>query len=204
MRRHHPRASRSRRAALAALALALALHGCGSEDDEGSAPRPRPTETADELPKLPRGWEQHLNPRGGLTLGVPPDWRAENRGTSVLLRSADRLVAISITPDRTGEALELPLGEFATRTAAALPGFRRGLDPGRSRDFAHRYPAASVSARGRAKRTGVEQRVTVVVIRRPRLATFTAVIAANVEPEADASRKLAVAALRTLRGRPIG
>lgn len=190
------------RRALPLLAAAALLAGCGEEagDDPTGA---RPTESADELPELPRGWETHRNAAGGFALGRPPGWSAADRGPVTRLASPDELVAMTITADRTDEALELEPGEFATATLAALPGYREPLEPGEAAPFDHRYRAARASATGVAERSGVRQRVVVVALRRGELATVTAVIAANAERPTGGAVRDALRALRTLRTRPV-
>lgn len=200
----------ARRTALGALAaLAVALSGCDDDSDDTATttttttPQPRPEETFQEVPDLPPGWKVHANRAGGFALGVPPGWKPDDRQGSTQVRSFDRLVAVSITPDRTVEGLEIPLEDFATRTLAALPGFEGELDPGPSRRFKHRYNGNEVRAAGKADETGVRQQVRVVVLRRDEIVTFTAVMAVNAKPAAHASERLAERILGTVRSRPI-
>jgi hypothetical protein len=197
----------ARRTALGALAaLAVALSGCDDDSDDTAttttAPQPRPEATFQKVPDLPPGWKVHANRAGGFALGVPPGWKPNDRQASTQVRSFDRLVAVSITPDRTVEGLEIPLEDFATRTLAALPGFEGELDPGPSRRFKHRYNGIEVRAAGKAQ-TGVREQVRVVVLRRDHIVTFTAVMAVNAKPAAHASERLAERMLGTVRSRPI-
>jgi hypothetical protein len=193
----------SRRPTLTALLLALALTGCdGSEDEaEPPPPPPPPRETVHQLPKLPDDWERHVNRAGGFAFGVPRGWKASDRGDGSLIRSFDRLVAISIVPDRSEGALEIPVDEYASRAAEALPGFRKRLRLKAEGRFEHRYEGAEVRAVGTAK-GGVQQRVSVIVLRRDDLATFTVVIAKNQREAAHQSKKLAERIAETLRSRP--
>jgi hypothetical protein len=188
---------------LAALAaLLLGAGACGADDAaEREPPRP-PPETAHPVPELPSRWEVRVNRAGGFAFGLPPGWRARDRGTSTLVRSLDRLVAVSIVPDRTRDAIETPLDDFARRTIAALPGFESELEPRRERGFPHRYRGVRVEARATAAGTGARQQVQVVVLRRGRQATFTVVIAVNVRG-GEASEEVAERMVRTLRGRPV-
>jgi hypothetical protein len=198
----------SRRAAAGLLACAalLAATGCGGSDDEADepAPRPRPVETAEKPPKLPQGWDEYVNRAGGFALGLPPGWKAKRRGVSTQIQSYDRLVVMAITPDRTSEAIELEPDESATRTVVALPGFADELEPGDPRPFKHRYQGAEVRAAARTADRGVEERVRVIVLRRPRLAVFTVVIAANAERRSRPAERLALRAIGTLRSQPVG
>jgi hypothetical protein len=195
----------TRRGALAALVAAVVLAGCGGSDDETTTtappPAPPPRETIDQVPKLPGSWHKYSNQRGGFALGLPRGWEAESSGPTALVRSFDRLVAISIAPDRRAEALDDPLDEVADVTAAALTGFRGQLELKPVRDCEHRYECAEVRARGTAK-GGVEQRLQVIVLRRDGVAQLTAVIAANAKKSADESLHLAKRVVATLRTRP--
>ena len=188
----------------AALALAVLAPGCGGDDeDEGASEPPRPAETVDQVPDLPPRWEVHVNRAGGFAFGLPPGWKADDRRGSTVVRSFDRLVVVQITSDRTTEALETPLDEFATRALAALPGFEHKLEPSEPRKAKHRYEAVAVTATGKAAKSGVPERVRLIVLRRDRLVTFTVVIAANRARPAGASEAVAMALVRTLRSRPV-
>jgi hypothetical protein len=197
--------NRGRRPTLAALLVALALAGCDDSEDETETPPPPPPppkkESVQRLPKLPDDWERHVSRAGGFAFGVPRGWEVSDRGDGSLIRSFDRLVAISIVPDRSDGALELPVDQFATRAAEALPGFRERLRLKGKGRFEHRYEGAEVRAVGTAK-GGIDQRVSVIVLRRDELATFTVVIAKNQREEAHPSKKLAERIVETLRSRP--
>jgi hypothetical protein len=195
---------RGLRAAVIVL-TALAIAACGDDDSDEPAPPPAPPpeETRHRVPELSPGWKVHVNRAGGFALGIPPGWKAEDKRASTSVRSFDRLVAVSITPDRTPEALEIPLEDFASRALVALPGFERELDPGPPRRFRGRYQGVEVRAAGTAAESGVRQHVRLVVLRRDAIATFTVVIAVSTRPSARPSNRLAERMLRTLRSRPI-
>lgn len=194
----------SRRLPLAALLVALALAGCDGSDDKPQPPpppRPPPEETVHQLPKLPDDWGRHINRAGGFAFGVPRGWKVSDRGDGSLIRSFDRLVAVSIVPDRSEGALEIPTDQYATRAAEALPGFRDRLRLRATGRFKHRYEGVEARAVGTA-RGGIDQRVSVIVLRRDDLATFTVVIAKNQREAAHPSKKLAERIAETLRSRP--
>jgi hypothetical protein len=178
--------------------------GCGDGSDGPDSSRPV-TETVDPVPKLPRGWKPHVNRDGGFALGVPPGWSARAHGAHSELRSPDRLVAISIAADRSEETLAIPLPELARTTLdAGLPGIRK-LEARDPRPNRHRYDAVSLAASALAgKDPPVRERLTLIVIRRQGLATYTALAAENTEASARPHREEIERALRSLRGRPIG
>ena len=196
----------TRAAAVAAVAAAIVLAGCGGSDSTTDATTtttaPAAHETIDKLPKLPSSWHKFINERDGLALGLPRGWKADHApGGGVLVRSYDHLVALSIAVDRRPAALDEPLDDFASATAAQLRGFRGALDTKAVRRYPHRYYGAEVRARGTAK-GGVRQRVFVIVLRRDHVAVVTAVIAANVKHAADDSLHFAKRVVATLRTRP--
>lgn len=183
----------------------LGATGCGDESETTTAAdRTSAVETADELPKLPRGWEPFSNPGAGVAFGRPPGWDARTDGTITRLIAPDELVVASISADRTNEAFEVAPGEFARQTARALGGYREPLEPSRPKRFDHRYEAAAVAASGVAAKSGVRQDVRVVVIRRDDLAVVIAVAAANAERDSAAGLRTALEVLETLRTRPVG
>jgi hypothetical protein len=178
---------------------ALLLAGCDlGEKDE---PPPAPVEAADPPPKLPRSWSRHVDRKLGFAIGLPPHWSAKDRRRSSLLRSPDRLVAVSVSADRTEGGLAVPVEEFAERVAKALPDLKQ-LKADRARPFRARYDAAAVTAKAKAK-SGVPQRLLVVVERRDDFATYTAVVAANAKHGGHAHRDEVLRMLRSLRGRPV-
>jgi hypothetical protein len=192
---------------LAALAVGLAawLAACGDDDDD-AAPPPveRKQETAEELPKLPRGFEPHLSRANGLILGRPPGWKATNRGIATLLIAPDKLVVMSLTADRTDAALAADPRALATDTFQVLEGYKGRLDPSEPRRFKHRYEAYAVKGEGVAADTGVPQRLRLIVLRRKGATIVTAVIAENAKVKAPEEVDQALEALRTLRTRPVG
>ena len=190
-------------AALAAVAV-LAIAGCGSDDEALSPNVERRAETVDKLPKLPRGFEATISRVNGLTFGRPPGWSAKTKGIATLLTAPDGLVVMSLSVDRTGEALAGDPSTAATRTFAALEGYEGELDPSEPRPFKHRYSAAEVRGEGVAAATGVRQRLRLVVLKREGAAVVTAVIAENAKERAPAEVEQALAALRTVRTRPVG
>ena len=193
----------TRSGALAAVLVAglLPAAGCGSGDPP--EPDPRPVETIEKPVKLPDRWTRHTNAAGGLELGLPPGWKARDRGTTTRIRSFDEVVVLSIAPDRTSEALDYDLGEFATATLTSLQGYEGELDPGKPRPFKHQYDGAEATTTATSSATGAKQEISVIVLRRPKLAVFTVVVQSSARPDAGPARELAEDVVKTLRSRPL-
>jgi hypothetical protein len=198
---------------VAAVATAvMALAGCGDDDEPTAPPVERKPEKPERVAGLPAGWTVEENKAQGFGLGAPPGWRAGGDcfkgglapGSVTILCSPDRLVTLSVSADRTDEALELEPGEFAVRTMEGLADSYDGLELGKPRPFKARYPGASVDGAGKAVGTGVPQDVTVVVLRREGAANFAAVIAANADQPTEPAVTLAEESLTTLRSQPLG
>jgi hypothetical protein len=202
--------------AAAAVALALTLPACGSEGDSGDGRgdgEASATETVDRPAKLADGWKRVTNKPAGFTVGRPPGWESHSTaGQGTLLRSPDALAVVTITADRTDGALELPLGPFARRTAAALgtevagKARFRDLEVEQARRLGHRYDAAIVAAQGRSGGgKAPRERLTVAVVRRPDLAAYVLVARENDERRSAFVGKRTIEAIaRSLRGRPPG
>ena len=144
-------ASLGARSLLAALLVALALAGCDDSDEPTEPeppPPPPPKETIDQLGELPDDFERWVNRAGGFAFGAPRGWKVDDRDKGSLVRSFDRLVALSIVADRSAAALEVPVDEYATRAAEALAGFRDGLRVKGKGRYEHRYGGADGKARG--------------------------------------------------------
>ena len=186
---------------LIAVAL-VAVTGCGDSDDEPSGgPEPTSVETAEPLPKLPPGWRDYRNRAGGFVLGLAPAWTARELGTRSLIQSPEQLVAVTISADRTDDAVALAPDASAIRTLEALTTFE-GLRAGDPQPFRHRYDAIEVEASGTAN--GIRQRLSLVLLRREGFVVITALVAENAEQDARAQAATALRMLRTLRTQPVG
>lgn len=185
----------------ATLASAALLAGCGDDSDGAPTSQTRQQESAHSVPELPRGWEVHANRAGGFAFGLPPGWRARDRGTTTGVRSFDGLVVLTVAADRTSEALAIDPAQAATRTLASLEAFAGAAEAGRAQPFEHRYQAYQASGPGRSARD-VEQELTVVVLRRGEAASITVLIAANADQRAKPARRIADRVVRTLRTQP--
>lgn len=165
---------RARALLAAAVVAALAGTGCGDEDEFAGAPDPA-TERNDPPAKPPPGWRTFSNRRAGFTISVPPGWPARVRGSATLIRSSDRLVAVSVAADRSEPARTTPPRQYARRTFRALPGFEN-LKVKRTRGVARSpYTSARVDGAGTLAKRKQRQRITVAAFRRPRRVTYTVV-----------------------------
>jgi hypothetical protein len=185
-------------AAIAILCVSLGVAACAEDEPPASPERPR--ETVDKLPKLPQGWKPYVNRQVGFAIGRAPGWHAVHRGASTLMRSPDHLVAVSISADRTLEAVGFPLDDYVEQAAEALPRFRK-LEVGRPRPFRDEYPARAVGAEG--VKDGVRQRLLFVALRRRGVVTYPVLVARNAEKKSGYYAGEALRMVRTLRGRPL-
>jgi hypothetical protein len=184
--------------------VVLAVGACGSDDGPPAPDVVRKPETAQELPKLPDGFEPYISRVNGLALGRPPGWDARDQGVATRLTAPDQLVVMSVSADRTDEAIAADPGTLAVRTFSALRGYEGALDPSEPTPFKHRYEASEVRGEGVAADGGLRQRLRVIVLRRKGVAVVTAVIAENAEVGAKAEVEQALEAVGTLRTRPVG
>ncbi len=159
---------------VAALLAGLAGAGCGEEDEFAGSPNPA-RERSDPPAKPPTGWRTFANRRAGFTLSVPPAWPARARGSATLIRSSDRLVAVTVAADRSEAARTTPPRRYALRTFRALPGFRN-LKPGSLRKVrGSPYPSARVDGAGTLAERRQRQHITVAAYGRPHRVTYTVV-----------------------------
>jgi hypothetical protein len=161
-------------ALLVALIAGLAGAGCGDEDEFSGSPDPA-TERNDPPAKPPPGWRTFSNRRAGFTLSVPPGWPARARGSATLIRSPDRLLAVTIAADRGEAARTTTPREYARRTFAALPGFRDVTVTNARKVKNSPYPNRRLDGAGTLAARRQRQRITVTAFRRPRRATYTVV-----------------------------
>jgi hypothetical protein len=188
-----------------AVALAIGitlLAGCGGgAGGSDTSTTTRPAETTDPPAKPPKGWQTYINPVAGFSVSVPPAWTVEPSGGSSLLRSPDKVVAISITADRTDEALKAPLESYAADTLKNLSGFT-GLKPTGVRPYKAQYPAAIATADGKLTSSGVKQRLTLVVLRREGIAAYPVLASRNAGVGSPFVKQIN-AVIHSLRGRPV-
>lgn len=196
------------RSTAVAIALTAALvvglgcgGGSGSTTTTGSVGA---EETAQGLPKLPPGWRAHRDAEVGYAIGLPPGWRATNQRHSVLIRSPDHLVAVTLAADRAPSVFETPPEKFAGQALGGLPGFKVPLNPGRVRPFKGTpLRAVQASASGSQAR-GLKENATLVVLRRDHLVNYTVAVAANAQQAgASLDRAVALRMIQTVRDQPV-
>lgn len=185
---------------IAIACILLAGAGCGGDDAE---PVERTPETLDRPAQLPPAWGKAINRSAGFSIGVPPGWTARHRGTRTVLRSADGLVAASVAADRTGEALALPLQQYAAQAAKALGEEHfEGLRVGEPERREGRYPGAVVEASGTQRETDVKQQIEVIVLRRPEVSVFPILIARSGTQDPKLYWRELARIVSSLRGHP--
>jgi hypothetical protein len=181
-------------------AVVLTAAGCAAEEKFAGSPDPA-TERTDRPADPPPGWRTFANRRAGYTLSVPDDWAIRTRRSATLIRSADRLLAVTVAADRSRAGRRTRPRPYARQAFRALPGFRR-LAARRIRTVARsRYPSARVDGAGTLARRRQRQRITVAAFRRPGRVTFTVVaFAAELDGSAPHAQSLSTL-LSSLRGR---
>ena len=188
------------------VALTLAVAGCGGDETTTSPP---PTETAQKLPKLPKGWHAHRDLSIGYAIGKPPGWQVTRSRTAgvnaALTRSPDHLLAVTLVATRDPEALSVPLEQFATTALAALPGFKTQLKPSTPRPFPGTpLDAVQSVATGITKARGIKERAMLLVLRRDDIVNYTVAIVENARHGYSAKdRAVALRMMRTLRDQPV-
>jgi hypothetical protein len=188
-------------AALVAVAGAFAI-GCGDGSQTTTEPN-RPKETAQKLPKLPAGWRARRDRSIGYAIGVPTGWQVSGHGDRVLYRSPDHLVAVTLTADRGQEAFDVSLERFAEQALGALPGFKAPLEPGKPKPFKGTpLEAVQTNASG-TQAGGLEERATLIVLRRDRFVNYAVAVLENAEhPGSELDRAVALRMVETLRDLP--
>lgn len=159
---------------VAALIAGLTGTGCGDEDKFAGSPDPA-SERNDPPAKPPAGWRTFANRRAGFTISVPPGWPARARRSATLIRSPERLLAVSIAADRSEAARTTPPDQYARRTFRALPGFRDLKVTGTRKVAKSPYDSARVDGAGTLVQRRQRQHITVAAFRRGRRATYAVV-----------------------------
>ncbi len=187
-------------------AVAVIANGCGSggSSTTTASTTAGPKETAQKLPRLPPGWRAHRDTKVGYAIGLPPGWRAASQRRSVLFRSPDHLVAVTLAANRDRSVFETPPGKFASQALGGLPGFKVPLNPGKVTAFKGTpLKAVQTSASG-SQAGGLKENATLVVLRRDQLLNYTVAVLANSQQAgASLDRAVALRMIQTLRDQPV-
>ena len=171
----------------------------GSSSEETAAPR----ETTDPLPPLPRGWTGTVNAAGGFAFGLPPGWSEESVLAKSTVRSPGSAVVVSITADRTNEAVEADLADYATGVAQGLePDSAPAPLPEAPKPREAGYESAGVIA-PRDGSSGSGGQLRVIVVRRIGIAAYPILIASGRGVKQAELEPIVDRLVRSLRGRPI-
>ena len=187
------------RVALAALALVVGAAGCN--DDDGDI-TPARVERADAPVTPPPGWRTVVNRTAGFTVAIPRAWTARDTRRGTVIRSDDRLVAISISADRSPAGRELPPGTYARRTMRKIPRFAGIVDRRVARLPGSRYKSAVLTATGTVAPSNLSQRISVVIFHRPELVTYGALVFRNAGVKPGFNDRTIDRVLRSFRAEP--
>ena len=192
-------------AAALVAAVLVAASGCGGGGSSSTITTTAgPKETAQKLPKLPPGWRAHRDREVGYAIGLPPGWETAGHRRSVLFRSPDHLVAVTLTANRDPGVFQVPPEKFAAQALGGLPGFRVPLNAGKVTPFRGTpLKAVQTSASG-SQAGGLKENATLLVLRRDQLVNYTAAVLANAEqPGSSVDRAVALRMIQTLRDQPV-
>ena len=183
----------------------LAIWQLGENDNDSGvhetlAP---PPETADPLLELPRGWTKTANGAGGFALGVPPGWSAKAAGAKTTMKSPGSGVVVSVTADRTDEALDTELDAYATGIAERLAEGGAPVAAETPKTLGPGYEAAAVTVPAAAGSGGRGPRLRVMVVRRPELAAYPILVASNSAVKPGELDPIVSKLVVSLRGRPV-
>jgi hypothetical protein len=157
------------------LAVPLALlAGCGGGTEPATTPVAPLAPLVNRPPPLPSGWTRLKDGAQRLSFGLPPGWTARRAAGSVEVRSADHALALTVAVDR--KAGNATPSAYVAATLRALRGYQ-GLRTRAARPVVDApYPAASASATGTLRSTGVRQRIVAIALQ-PVSGTICSVLA---------------------------
>lgn len=187
---------------IAAAAAALALVQAGCTEDEGPDRSTAAVERSDPAAAPPPGWRTVKNASAGFTIAVPGTWTATGTSRRTIIRSDDRLVAVSISADRTAPGRELPAERYARRTIRTVPNFAGTVGKKVSRVRGSRYESAVLSATGTVNPSNLSQRISVAIFHRPGRVTYGALVFRNAGVEPRFNDRTIDRILRSFRAQP--
>ncbi|MGI8945061.1 MAG: hypothetical protein ACR2GL_02330 [Thermoleophilaceae bacterium] len=188
-----------RRAVAAFAALALLPAGCAGGDDQPREAAPPARERTDPPTTPPRGWRTVRNTVAGFTVAVPGSWTSRTKAGRTIIRSDDRLVAVSISADRTQPGRELTPRRYARRTVRELPRFAGRIDGRVTRVPGSSYDSALLTALGTVAPNSLSQKITVAVFQRPGRVTYGALLFRNAGVKPAFNERRLDALLRSFR-----
>jgi hypothetical protein len=168
------------------------MGACGGEH---KAPRER----GDRPVHPPAGWRIVRNRQAGFTIAAPRRWAARTRRGATLIRSRDRLVAITVAADRSDEGRSSSPSRYAQQLLDELPGFEGSVEPRVRHVRGTPYRTARVEGSGTLKTARRPQRITVAAYHRPGVVTYAAVVFRNPLAETPADQRVVERMLRTFR-----
>lgn len=123
---------------------------------------------------------------------------------SVLFRSPDHLVAVTLAAERDPGVFAVPPDKFASQALGGLPGFEVPLNPGKVTPFNGTPLEAMQTSASGSQAEGIKENATLVVLRRDRLVNYTVAVLANSQQAGSSvDRAVALRMIQTLRDQPV-
>ena len=185
-----------------AAALALALLGAGCSDDEEGEITSVGVERRDPPAEPPLGWRTVSNPRAGFTIAAPTTWTDTSTRGRTVIRSDDRLVAVSISADRTAAGRQLSARRYARRTIRTVPRFAGIVDKRIAPVRGAKYENALLTATGTVSPSNLSQRISVAIFRRPGRVTYGVLVFRNAGVKPQFNDRTINLMLRSFRAQP--
>jgi hypothetical protein len=178
----------------------MAPSGCGGGSKQKDPPAG--DQPSDVPAKPPPGWHNVTNGSAGFTLVAPRKWPTSTRRGATLIRSPDRLVAVTVAADRGAKGRHLRAQRYAEEIVRGLPGFGNVLVRRASRIRGTPYESGRLEATAvlRSKRRG--ERVIVSVLRVPRYVSYAFIAFRNGRVPARVYDPVLERIVLSLRGRP--
>lgn len=180
--------------------MLVPVAGCGDGDDEPDSP----SEKADAPAKPPPGWRTVRNRQAGFTISAPKSWSAATERRATLIRSKDKLVAVTVAADRSHAGKTTAPRPYAGDVIAALPGFEGEVSVKDTRIAGSPYRTALAEGSGTVETSGTPQRISVAAFQRPGQVTYSAVIFRNARARPVPGRATVARMLRSFRAQPSG
>lgn len=181
-------------------ALALLQTGCG--DDAERKTSTAGVERPDPPIQPPPGWRTLTNPAAGFTIAAPRTWTATSTRGRTVVRSDDRLAAVSISADRTAPGRELSAEQYARRTIRTVPHFAGIVGKRVSRVRGSRYESAILTATGTVNPSNLSQRISVAIFHRPGRVSYGVLVFRNAGVKPRFNDRTIERILRTFRAQP--